>query len=125
MIRYRLATLPPTRLRWLSSTSTFDSRGSSELKLSNRTISADWGSGVRDLEDTYASGFVITAALTFVISYIYCIATYGFLFGVGLGWLPSVIVAVVAGALWPLLALLLLIVVVGFVVLLALALLMD
>lgn len=80
---------------------------------------------MRDLEDTYASGFVVTAALTFVISYIYCIATYGFLFGVGLGWLPSVIVAVVAGALWPLLALLLLIVVVGFVVLLALALLMD
>jgi hypothetical protein len=34
--------------------------------------------------------------ITFVISWIYCIASYGFLFGVGLGWLPSLIVAAVA-----------------------------
>ena len=52
----------------------------------------------------YEIGYVITALLVFVCSWIYCIATYGFLLGVGLGWLPSAIVAVIAGFLWPLLA---------------------
>jgi len=53
----------------------------------------------------YELGFTITAIITFIGSWIYCIATYGFLFGVGLGWLPSLIVAVIAGALWPLIVL--------------------
>jgi hypothetical protein len=53
----------------------------------------------------YNIGFGITAFITFIGSWIYCIATYGFLLGVGLGWLPSIIVAVIAGALWPLIAL--------------------
>ncbi len=52
----------------------------------------------------YRRGFWITAVVTFFSSWIYCIASYGFLFGVGLGWLPSLIVAPVVGALWPLLA---------------------
>lgn len=65
-------------------------------------------------KDEYARGFVITSIITFFISYIYCIAAYGFLFGLGLGWLPSIIVAVVAGAIWPLIALVL---AVGFVIL--------
>ena len=51
--------------------------------------------------DDYTAFAVITGILVFICSYIYCIASYGFLFGVGLGWLPSIIVAVVAGALWP------------------------
>lgn len=51
--------------------------------------------------DTYRIGFNITAIIVFIGSWIYCIATYGFLFGVGLGWLPSAIVAGIAGALWP------------------------
>lgn len=55
-----------------------------------------------DGEEAYALGFKITAALVFIGSYIYCIAAYGFLLGVGLGWLPSLIVAFVAGLLWPL-----------------------
>lgn len=50
---------------------------------------------------------LFTSALTFLGSWIYCIITYGFLFGVGLGWLPSAIVAaVVFGVMyvaWPLL----------------------
>ena len=29
----------------------------------------------------------ITGLLTFIAAYVYCIATYGFLFGLGLGWL--------------------------------------
>lgn len=52
---------------------------------------------------------IIIAALTFIGTWVYCIAAYGFLFGVGLGWLPSAIVAVVAGfagyLLWPLILL--------------------
>jgi len=58
-----------------------------------------------DQEDiTYQIGFAITAFIVFIGSWIYCIAEYGFLLGVGLGWLPSIIVAVIAGALWPLIA---------------------
>lgn len=56
-------------------------------------------------DDVYRLGFGITAFITFVGSWIYCIAEYGFLLGVGLGWLPSIIVAAIAGALWPLIAL--------------------
>ena len=32
---------------------------------------------------------------TFFGAYIYCIATYGFIFGLGLGWIPSAISAAV------------------------------
>jgi hypothetical protein len=32
---------------------------------------------------------------TFFGAYIYCIATYGFIFGLGLGWIPSAIAAAV------------------------------
>jgi len=52
--------------------------------------------------DFYRVGFVITWLIVFVISWIYCIVEYGYLFGVGLGWLPSLIVATILGALWPL-----------------------
>lgn len=45
-------------------------------------------------DDTYGS----VATLTFIGTYIYCIAHYGLLLGVGLGWLPAMIIAVV----WPL-----------------------
>jgi hypothetical protein len=40
--------------------------------------------------------------VTFLGSWIYCISAYGSLFGVGLGWLPSIFVASVAALLWPL-----------------------
>lgn len=39
--------------------------------------------------------------LTFAGCWIYCIANYGFLFGLGLGWLPAVILSgVVYLAVW-------------------------
>ncbi len=63
----------------------------------------------------YGIGVTITAIIVFIGSWIYCIATYGYLFGVGLGWLPSLIVAAIAGALWPLLVIA--VVVVGFLIL--------
>ena len=55
-------------------------------------------------EDTTASGiwigFWISWLLVFLGSWAYCISEYGYLLGVGLGWLPSAIVASVV-ALWP------------------------
>ena len=44
----------------------------------------------------------IAAVITFIGGYIYCIDTYGFLFGFGLGWLPSIILAflVFLGVVW-------------------------
>ena len=38
--------------------------------------------------------------IVFVGSWIYCISEYGYLLGVGLGWLPSMIVAFLAYILW-------------------------
>jgi hypothetical protein len=46
------------------------------------------------------AGFVFgvaTGIVTFLGAYIYCIFSYGFLFGLGLGWLPSGILAIAAG----------------------------
>lgn len=46
---------------------------------------------------------IISAIIAFVVfigSWIYCINKYGYLFGVGLGWLPSMIVATLAYWLW-------------------------
>jgi len=55
--------------------------------------------------DWYGAGAKITFWPVFLGTWIYCIATYGFLLGVGLGWLPAAIVGVIAGLLWPLIAL--------------------
>lgn len=47
----------------------------------------------------------IVAVPVFIGVWIYCIFAYGFLLGVGLGWLPAMIVAVIAGFLWPIILL--------------------
>jgi hypothetical protein len=60
--------------------------------------------------DWYRTGAIITFWIVFVISWIGCIASYGFLLGVGLGWLPSLIVAGIAAFLWPLLLILIVVV---------------
>ena len=39
-------------------------------------------------------------AIVFVVSWIYCIVQYGYLLGVGLGWLPSLIVCFIARYMW-------------------------
>ena len=66
--------------------------------------------------DGYWIGYVISWIFIFLGSWIYCISEYGFLLGVGLGWLPSAIAATVASLLWPLyvLALVLALAVGGF-----------
>jgi len=56
-------------------------------------------------EELYGNGAFFTGFIVFIGSWIYCISTYGYLFGVGLGWLPSLIVAIIAGAVWPLIVL--------------------
>jgi MFS family permease len=53
----------------------------------------------------YRVGFLITWVVAFLGCWIYCIASYGFLIGVGIGWLPSAIAATVVAFLWPLLVL--------------------
>jgi len=63
-------------------------------------------------DETYEIGYWITSLIIFVICYIYCIARYGFLLGVGLGWLPSGIVARIVGFLWPLVVFLILVLIV-------------
>lgn len=60
--------------------------------------------GHRMSGEGYKTGASITWFLIFIGSYIYCIAEYGFLLGVGLGWLPSIIVATIFCWLWPLYA---------------------
>lgn len=66
----------------------------------------------------WLSGALFTGTIVFIGSWIYCIATYGYLLGVGLGWLPSIIVAVIAGFLWPFVVLgILVLVVLGVLVL--------
>ncbi len=42
----------------------------------------------------------VIGCIVFVISWIYCVMQYGYLFGVGLGWLPSLIVAFIARCIW-------------------------
>jgi hypothetical protein len=53
------------------------------------------------ISDVYASVGGIASLLTFVGGYVYCIATYGFLWGLGFGWLPSLIAAIAVGWCWP------------------------
>lgn len=41
----------------------------------------------------------VSSTLVFLASWVYCFSEYGYLMGVGLGWLPSIIVALIAYAL--------------------------
>ena len=54
--------------------------------------------------EAYRSVAVIVFWLTFVVTWIGCALNYGFLLGVGLGWLPALVVAGIAALCWPVLA---------------------
>jgi hypothetical protein len=56
-------------------------------------------------KNTYEIGIPITFWIVFIGTWIWCIDEYGFLLGVGLGWLPSAITAALMAFLWPLLLL--------------------
>ncbi len=58
-----------------------------------------------DIGEVYWLGYAICGVIVFIGCWIYCIATYGFLLGVGFGWLPSAIVAAIVSLFWPLLLL--------------------
>lgn len=51
----------------------------------------------RELQESIgvAIGFI-----TFFVSWIYCMANYGFLFGFGFGWIPSAILAALIASTW-------------------------
>jgi hypothetical protein len=67
--------------------------------------------GILILQGVYLIGYCICWVVLFLGCWIYCIASYGFLLGVGLGWLPSAITATVVSLLWPLIAIALLVLV--------------
>jgi hypothetical protein len=43
----------------------------------------------------------LVGLLVFIGSWVYCIYTYGFLLGGGLGLIPSIIAAIIATVFWP------------------------
>lgn len=57
------------------------------------------------MDGDYFDGVKIVGGIAFVIAWIYAIATYGFFLGVGLGWVPALIIGLVVGMLWPLVVL--------------------
>lgn len=68
-------------------------------------------------DDTYWGWALITGVLVFFGVWIYALSQWGFLFGIMFGWIPAIIAGVIAGALWPLVA-----IVVGLLILLVLSL---
>jgi hypothetical protein len=54
---------------------------------------------------TYMVGVWITGVLSFVIIWIYALASWGLLIGLMVGWIPALIGGVILGYLWPLVAL--------------------
>ena len=61
----------------------------------------------KDPWEEFGRNLVVPASLiTFVWAWWYCAATYGFLLGFGLGWLPAAILAALVGGFvwlaWPL-----------------------
>lgn len=54
--------------------------------------------------EAYETGAKIIGTITFLVSWGYAVVTYGFFLGVGLGWIPSLVIAMVAALLWPLVA---------------------
>jgi len=53
----------------------------------------------------YDIGLYATAAITFIGCWIYAVVSYGWFLGLGLGWFPAAVIGIIAGLLWPLIAL--------------------
>lgn len=47
--------------------------------------------------ETGKKAALIVGIATFLAAYAYCVVTYGFLLGMGFGWLPSLILAAIIG----------------------------
>lgn len=66
-----------------------------------------WGGIDIDWVSVYRIGGFITAAIAFIACWIYAVISWGLLLGIGLGWIPSLFIGAIAGFIWPLLALVL------------------
>ena len=61
-------------------------------------------------KNDYFIGAFITGVIFFLGLWIYAISEWGLLFGLLFGWLPAFIGAFIAGVLWPLTALIIVII---------------
>lgn len=50
----------------------------------------------------YFVGFGITGAIAFVITWVYMVNDWGIGLGLLFGWAPAIIAGLIAGAVWPL-----------------------
>jgi hypothetical protein len=83
-------------------------RGDEPIRTSNLPLASNYylepdtnsrrGNWQPYLEIGYKLAWIV-GAVTFGGAYIYCVVTYGFLLGMGLGWLPSGILAFIVGVL--------------------------
>jgi hypothetical protein len=58
--------------------------------------------GVAEAAYLLVSG--VAGLATFVACMSYTVSKYGWLFGIGIGWIPSLFIAAIASYLWPLVA---------------------
>ena len=63
----------------------------------------------------YMIGVWITGVISFIIIWLYALASWGFLIGLMAGWIPALIVGVILGFLWPLV----LLAVIGIIILIS------
>ena len=54
--------------------------------------------------DVYGIGRLLTGVIVFAVCWIYAIVSFGWFLGIGLGWIPSLVIAGIAGFLWPVIA---------------------
>ena len=57
----------------------------------------------------YGVGVIIVGIISFVVIWIYAIASWGFLIGLAVGWFPALIGGFILGILWPLVIIVILI----------------
>lgn len=65
-------------------------------------------SAEEDALDDHEKGFYIVGGIVFLLAWLYAVVTYGLFLGLGLGWLPALVIGFIAGILWPFILLLLL-----------------
>jgi len=58
-----------------------------------------------DEDNSYSVGGCVVGIPVFLGCWIYAIQTYGWFLGGGLGWIPSFFIGLLAGLLWPFIAL--------------------
>lgn len=54
------------------------------------------------LDDDYMKGVWTVGGVVFLGGWAYAVSAYGFFLGLGLGWVPALVLGALAGFLWPL-----------------------